>query len=167
MCRAGVLFLATCGSYVTFGLLLNHTVGSLLPCPSRSGCDVLAYHPSSRVLGVPVALIGLLAYLAILALTIIRFRGLDRLQQKAFHVSYIIAGLGCTISAILIVYATLVLHLFCLWCWISALTMTALVFAHALEASVPGAPALRIVSAKVPVKRQSVPGPARGLRGFL
>src|SRR4026207_289531 len=62
------LFVAFGGLYAAAVLSAGHLLELPVPGGTSSGCATVASHPSSAVLGVPIALFGVAAYVAIIFL---------------------------------------------------------------------------------------------------
>ncbi|MGE5403584.1 MAG: vitamin K epoxide reductase family protein [Candidatus Saccharibacteria bacterium] len=100
-------------------LITTGVLDSLYIAITKYGCEgCKSVHNTAwgHPFGVPVAFIGLLGYLAILAAVTIR-------RHKA---AYIMACCGVVISGILVYAQALVLHQFCSFCLISAALMLAI-----------------------------------------
>ncbi len=140
------LALATVGIFIAGVLSLSHFLGVVPPCGAVSGgCERVATHPSSAWFGVPVAYLGLGAYLALAAMAAIR--GIKGLSNARFltYAGYGASAAGMLISFGLTYYSMAVIGATCLWCLASATTMTLSFFAHAVLAQVepaegPGSP---------------------------
>jgi len=130
------------GFFVATVLSVAHLMDLRLPCGGGSGCDLVAAHPSSRPFGVPIALIGVAAYGALLALA--ARRSVSRGASLAFVA---LAGVGTLASAGLLLYAHFVIQATCVWCVASGMAI-ALAFASGVmlvcrRGTLPGAsPAL-------------------------
>jgi uncharacterized membrane protein len=112
---------AVTSGYLTWVKLTNTTA----LCTGVGECEVVQQSRYADVLGIPVALIGLLCYLAILGCLILQ----DRRGSFAGAVPYAVFGLslvGMLYSAYLTYVELFVLYAICPYCVISALLMTAL-----------------------------------------
>jgi uncharacterized membrane protein len=69
--RLGVALLALIGAGIAGYLTYTHFKGTAPVCLT-SGCEVVQRSRWSELLGIPVALLGLLAYLSIVATTLVR-----------------------------------------------------------------------------------------------
>lgn len=99
---------------------LKWTGGTALFCTAGTDCDIVQASRYARVLGLPTALWGALAYAAIGALA---FAGLDRARWRA---AFVLAAAGVGSSAYLTYLSLFELRAACVWCLASALIMTAL-----------------------------------------
>lgn len=106
--RRASVAVALLGIALSGYLLYVRETGSRLACPT-GGCETVQASSYSAVLGVPVALLGLLGYAAILSLALVRGE-LARLAQA----SLALAALG--FAAYLVYVQLAVLHAVCTWC---------------------------------------------------
>lgn len=128
------------GAGIAGTLWWAHRSNVELPCSSGGGCDAVnASRWSHLSLGpwhdIPVALLGFLAYLGLLTLSMARLgsdspalqRGLQRLLWAG-------AACGAAYSWYLQYVAHFRIGAFCVWCFSSALVMTALLAVTTWEA---------------------------------
>lgn len=118
--------------FVAGVLSLGHVLGLEIPCGVGGGCQDVARHPSSVWFGVPVALIGFFAYLALGAVSILR--GARGTEQGRLLVNL---GFGLTSVALLVqtglsFYALLFIQKTCDWCLASNAILFLLFLAHAI-----------------------------------
>jgi uncharacterized membrane protein len=100
-------------------LVYTHYAHAQVLCSISHGCETVQKSKYSRLGGVPVALIGLLGYLAILATLFVRNEA-GRLAGAAF------ALVGFGFSAWLTFLEAHRIHAWCQWCVGSAIVMTLL-----------------------------------------
>lgn len=120
--------------YLTYIKLFNATPY----CAGIGNCDVVQNSPYAVLFGVPVAIWGLLGYLAMLALFAVRvtdWRGLGHLARQAF---FLVALVGVLYSAYLTYLELFVINEICPWCVLSAIVMTALFVLSAIDNFVMG-----------------------------
>lgn len=110
-------------------LLWRHRTATSAFCPT-GGCDVVNQGAYSEIWGIPLAAIGIAAYLLLFALSIMAVR-LD--SRRVLGVMLVIAGIGVAVSAWLIYLQVAVIESICLWCVLSAFTMI-FIFALSLSA---------------------------------
>jgi uncharacterized membrane protein len=113
-----------------------HYAGIAPVCEIAHGCARVQSSPWSRLAGVPVALLGLLGYGAILAALLI---GGETARSAAAGQALIGAGF----SAYLTYREVFTLHAICIWCVISAAlmaTLAVLTVARLLHGDAPPAP---------------------------
>jgi len=104
-------------SYLTY----IHYAGIKPLCGRNGGgCEIVQTSEYSKLAGVPVALIGLIGYVAILASLLVPENETSRLATVAFTV------IGFGFSAYLTYRELFTIHAVCQWCVASAVLMTAL-----------------------------------------
>jgi protein-disulfide isomerase/uncharacterized membrane protein len=129
------LFLALAGLYVSGVLTIGHLFGGLIPCGAAAGCEAVAAHPASRVGGIPIALIGFLAYFVIAALAVVGSR--NRSVHLFSTTSFILSATGALVSMWLTIFSIKVIDATCAWCLASAAIITAIFFTHLWPAPLP------------------------------
>jgi len=105
-------------------LVYKHYTNQILPCPTVqlvNTCQVVATSAYANILGVPIALIGLGFYLAII---IIGLAGLKEKYQFAFNFIPPLSALAWLFSARLTYLQFFVIHSICYYCIFSALLAT-------------------------------------------
>lgn len=104
-------------------LTVAHYLKVPIPCGLVQGCDIVTTSAYSEILGVPVAFLGALYYLAIVVLTAIALE-----KQRASLLGFIsrFTWAGLIASLYFVGLQLFVLHAICVWCMGSAITSTAL-----------------------------------------
>ncbi len=94
-------------------------VGSL-SCGTGGGCESVQTSPYAVILGVPVALYGVLGYLVLLAVSLVGVqpRWADRREPTLVLVG--LSGAGVAFTAYLTYLEAAVIHAWCRWCLASA-----------------------------------------------
>lgn len=118
------------GIFVSGTLAFAEIAGKDVPCGGSNDCAAVAQHPSSHLLGVPNAYLGLALYVILTALAIIRLAGLPsnrKLVQSGFALSLIGAIFSCYLTFIAL---TEIKHT-CIWCLGSNAAIVALFLVHA------------------------------------
>ena len=110
--------LALAGTGIAGYLTYVHYTGTRIACPT-GGCETVQSSSYALLGPLPVALLGLLAYIAILA-------GLLLPTAMRWMVVLITALSGAFFSAYLFGFQALELHAFCTWCLASDVLITAL-----------------------------------------
>ncbi|MGC8878112.1 MAG: vitamin K epoxide reductase family protein [Anaerolineae bacterium] len=95
-------------------------------CGDSQGCDLVAQSIYAKMFGIPVAVFGLLAYIALLALLIARRCIGENLEAYVTLAVFGTSLLGVLFSAYLTYLELFVIMAVCTWCVASALLMTAL-----------------------------------------
>ncbi len=116
-----VLGVSIVGFFDAAYLTIQHYTQFTLPCTITHGCDLVTKSEYSSIMGVPVALLGALYYLAIfLSVYII-------LETKKFDLLRFIAiatTFGFLFSAWFVYLQFFVIHAICQYCMFSAFTST-------------------------------------------
>ena len=85
--RAGVALVALAGVAVAGYLTYVHYQPEALICTAGGGCETVQESSYAELLGIPVALLGLLAYVAVLAL-VVWDSELARTRRRCGNFSY-------------------------------------------------------------------------------
>ncbi|MCS7251329.1 MAG: vitamin K epoxide reductase family protein [Anaerolineae bacterium] len=120
------LGLALAGAGVAGYLAWNKVSGDRLICVGFQGCDIVNNSPYAELLGVPVAVWGLGAYLALAMLALPFWGSYPPLQAWAIAFSFAIALGGWIFSMYLTFIEAFILHAWCSWCVASAILITSL-----------------------------------------
>jgi len=94
-------------------------------CPIGE-CEEVNVSPYVYMLRVPLALLGLLAYLFILALNLVALRWGEKRSGQITLLLFLFSLFGVAFSAYLTYLELFVLKAVCSWCVVSAITMTAI-----------------------------------------
>jgi uncharacterized membrane protein/glutaredoxin len=114
-----ILVLSALGIAVSLYLTyLYHSKAVAAFCTAGSGCDTVRESSYSAILGVPVALLGVIGYSLIFALSLTS-KGRDR-----WLLLYLVSLAGFVFSAYLTYIEIFVLHAICFYCLISAVIIT-------------------------------------------
>jgi uncharacterized membrane protein len=116
--RAGIA-LAVLGLAIAAYLVYVHYAGVKPICNVAHGCEQVQTSKYSKLAGVPVAVLGLIGYLGILAALLVR-------GETARLVAAAIALVGFGFSAWLTYLELARIHAICQWCVASAVLMTLL-----------------------------------------
>jgi uncharacterized membrane protein len=117
--RALTAAVATIGLGIAAYLTVVHYAGGAPVCAISHGCETVQKSSYAALAGVPVALLGMLGYVAILL-------SLLRDDEAGRTVTAFLALLGFGFSAWLTYVEVNVLHAICIWCVGSAICMTVL-----------------------------------------
>jgi uncharacterized membrane protein len=122
-----------------------HYAGIKVACLAHGGCETVQASRWAKLDGVPVSLLGLIGYIAILGTLLLR-------TELGRALGFGIALIGFGFSMYLTYREIFTIKAICQWCVSSAVIMTLLVILTAIRALrvEPGAPA---VSAKKPAPR--------------
>jgi uncharacterized membrane protein len=117
--RAGLAGLAMAGFLISAYLTWTYLNGAVPVCVGGSGgCEAVQTSRYSEILGVPVAVLGLFAYGAMLLCAVLR-------GEKAAVSGAFVALVGVLFSAYLSYLELFVLRAICQWCVASALLVVA------------------------------------------
>jgi uncharacterized membrane protein len=117
--RTAAIVLSVLGLGIAGYLTYVHYAGISPVCEIAHGCEKVQTSEWSKVAGVPVALLGLLGYAAVLAATVAR-------GETALTVAAGTAFVGAGFSAYLTYREVFTIHAICIWCVASAVVMVAL-----------------------------------------
>jgi uncharacterized membrane protein len=115
----GAAAVALIGLGIATYLTIVHYAGGSPVCAIAHGCSVVQHSDYAAVAGIPVAVLGLAGYVAILA-------SLARDDETARTATAFIALAGLGFSAWLTYVEVGVLHAICIWCVGSAICMAVL-----------------------------------------
>jgi uncharacterized membrane protein len=121
----GIVVLSLLGILIA-GYLLYIKVANAKPyCAGLGDCELVNNGPYSQVAGIPVALLGLLAYIAILGAAVVALRGMPwAARSAATLITFGLALTGTLFSAYLTYLELFVIRVICPWCVASAIVMT-------------------------------------------
>lgn len=124
--------LSLVGIFIAGSMSIAKFFNVMIPCGLRNECAVVEAHPSSEWFNIPVAYIGLAAYIFFAAVAILR---MNYKLPRIFIVGPFILNLaGAAIHVGLAIYASSVINATCLWCLSSMATMVVMFFVSALLA---------------------------------
>jgi uncharacterized membrane protein len=109
--RAAIAVLALAGAAVAAYLVYARYTGTRLSC-ATGGCETVQHSRYAKAAGIPVAVLGLAAYVAVLATALV-----GRLEAAALGAAIMLAGLAFGIYLIVIQVA--VIDAVCQWCLVS------------------------------------------------
>lgn len=124
--RQAIVVLALVGLLVATSLWL-YKIGVLgeLQCGTGS-CEYVQTSPYADVLGVPVALIGVLGYIALFVVGLVGLQSRFVADRRVAVALALLATLGFAFTLYLTAIELFVLHAICRWCVGSAVIMTAI-----------------------------------------
>ncbi len=109
--RAAIVALALAGAAVTAYLVYARYTGTRIAC-ATGGCETVQHSKYAKVAGIPVAALGLAAYLAVFATALS-----GRIEAAALAAAIVLAGL--VFGVYLIVIQVAVIDAICQWCLVS------------------------------------------------
>jgi uncharacterized membrane protein len=120
------LILIAAGIFIASYLTYVKLFGIKPYCAGVGDCEAVQTSPYAELFGVPVAIWGLLGYLALLALFLVKrydWRNLGWVARQAF---FLVTLVGLLYSAYLTYLELFVINAICPWCVASAIVMAAL-----------------------------------------
>jgi uncharacterized membrane protein len=144
--RGAIAGLALAGAAVAAYLVYTRYTGTRLSC-ATGGCETVQHSRYAKAAGVPVAVLGLVAYLAVFATALSA-----RIEAAALGAAIMLGGLAFGIYLIVIQVA--VIDAICQWCLISdgILAVLAVVAAERLRRLARGAGTPQPFSAATPMR---------------
>ncbi|MBS1716235.1 MAG: vitamin K epoxide reductase family protein [Armatimonadetes bacterium] len=118
-----LLILAFIGIFIAGTLSLSHLFDLQLPCGAEHGCDKVTTSANSFLFGVPVAYFGLLTYLVLAGLAIIRTLKGRPYNERLIQLGFWLSLFGAAFSAYLQYVSFTVIQAKCWWCISSAVVM--------------------------------------------
>lgn len=116
-----LMAVATVGLLDATVLTQQHYSGKVLPCNITSGCETVLSSKYSVVAGVPLALLGMVFYFSVLAMAVYYLQTGHAMLKKLL----LAAGTVGFLSSLGLVYIQgAVLHAWCQYCLLSALSST-------------------------------------------
>jgi uncharacterized membrane protein len=106
--RAAIATLALAGAAIAAYLTILHYTHNAPVCPT-SGCETVQRSKYAELAGIPVALLGLLAYLSIAATAATR-------RPEAAAIGAALSLVALAFSAYLLIVSLAVIHAVCVWC---------------------------------------------------
>jgi uncharacterized membrane protein len=123
--RAAILVLAAIGAGIAGYLLYERWTGGAPVC-GTGGCEIVQNSKYSKLAGVPVALLGLIAYLVIFATALSR--------SELARVAGAAVALGGLVFALYLIYVQAALiDAFCQWCLASDVVIALLALLTSLR----------------------------------
>jgi uncharacterized membrane protein len=107
-------------------LVANHYFGAPLTCIVTDGCETVTTSSYSRIMGIPVALLGALYYLTVFLLTV---AFLDTKRRLFFDCARLLTLAGFLFSLWFLFVQAFVLRSYCIYCLGSIATSTILFLA--------------------------------------
>ncbi len=93
------------------------------------GCETVQLSEYADVFGVPVAFLGMVAYLALLALSLLGLQPRWQERREPTVGLVLVSGVGVAYSGYLTYLEAAVIHAWCRWCVVSAVIVSAILVA--------------------------------------
>jgi protein-disulfide isomerase/uncharacterized membrane protein len=129
--------LAWVGVFVSGVLSYGHAAAKSIPCGIGAGCDAVSQHEIGKWFGVPVAYIGLGAYLLLGGLAVARMLVGAGVWERLVKVSLLGTLFGFVASLYFVHAQISIIRETCTWCMASAIVMTLSLIATGWLASFP------------------------------
>jgi uncharacterized membrane protein len=117
--RLGVAIVAAAGVAVAGYLTYVHYRPAALICTGGGGCEAVQESSYAEIAGIPVALLGLVAYLAVLGLV-----AWDSELARTLAATIALSAVG--FAAYLVVVQAFVIDEWCVWCLVNDLVVVPL-----------------------------------------
>jgi len=95
-------------------------------CIGNGGCQTVSESPYAIIAGVPVAVFGIIGYLALLVMLVLELRGGKFFKKNATLLTFGMAVLGFVFTLYLVYLEIFVIKALCPFCLTSQITMTIL-----------------------------------------
>lgn len=118
-----ILLLSIAGIIDSVYLSAKHYAHSAVNCSIFEGCELVTTSVYSTVLGIPVALLGVIFYLSVLAFALMLLRSWSK---KSLISLLTISSIGFLVSICFVYIQAFILNAFCFYCLISASLSTTL-----------------------------------------
>jgi len=124
--RMSAAVLSLAGLFISAYLYL-YKIGRIgtLAC-GTGACEAVQLSPWSRFMGVEVALIGLVGYAVLLAVSLAGLQGQLNRRAGPMNLLALFAGIGVLFTVYLTYVELFVLHAICRWCVASAVIITSI-----------------------------------------
>lgn len=111
-----ILFLSFLGFLDAAYLAILHFKNAFPPCTITSGCETVLTSKYATIYGIPIALLGVFYYLAVLILTLL----IVTYPKKTFEKNLFLISLSGTVVSLVLIYIQFaILKTYCQYCLIS------------------------------------------------
>ncbi len=121
------------GIVVSGYLSAKRLTGGSLACSRWAQCDTVNNSIYAKIYGLPVSFIGLAGYVVLFALAIAALQTWGAAQRRVLTLSFVLALVGVAFSAYLTYIELFVIDAVCNWCVTSAVLITLLAIAGAIN----------------------------------
>ncbi len=135
--------LSLCGFGVSMYLTIEHYTGGIVSCPAGGGaidCQKVTTSAESKVFGIPVALLGLLFFIALLVVNLPPMWRVASRRMAQLRLAMVVGGMGFVIY--LLSAELFVIKAICLWCTsvhvVTFLLFIVVVTSYAATSAAPG-----------------------------
>jgi uncharacterized membrane protein len=116
-----ILILSIAGIFDTTYLTIKRFTHESVNCSVFEGCDLVTTSSYSAIFGVPVAILGIIFYILVFALTLWYIKSKNK---KVLNSLLALSGAGLLMSVWFVYVQAFILDAYCLYCLISALLST-------------------------------------------
>lgn len=111
-----IFILSLLGLGVASFLFYEYQISGSIVCPSGQGCDIVRASPYSRFFGISIPLLGIVFYLTMSILAVVRTQALS---SKIHNLQLLISVLGVGFGIYLTYLEIFVIKAICFWCVLS------------------------------------------------
>ena len=105
------------GLGVSSFLFYEYSIAGSIICPIGGGCDIVRASPYSLFLGISIPILGIVFYLAMAVLAVVRSQASSR--KMLFYLQLLIAVAGVGFGIYLTLLEIFVIRAICFWCVLS------------------------------------------------
>ena len=112
-----IFILSLLGLGVSSFLFYEYSIAGSIICPIGGGCDIVRASPYSLFLGISIPILGIVFYLAMAVLAVVRSQASSR--KMLFYLQLLIAVAGVGFGIYLTLLEIFVIRAICFWCALS------------------------------------------------
>ena len=112
-----IFMLSLLGLGVSSFLFYEYSIAGSIICPTGGGCDIVRASPYSLFLGISIPILGIVFYLAMAVLAVVRSQASSR--KILFYLQLLIAVAGVGFGIYLTLLEIFVIRAICFWCVLS------------------------------------------------
>ena len=112
-----IFMLSLLGLGVSSFLFYEYSIAGSIICPPGGGCDIVRASPYSLFLGISIPILGIVFYLAMAVLAVVRSQASSR--KILFYLQLLITVAGVGFGIYLTLLEIFVIRAICFWCVLS------------------------------------------------
>ena len=112
-----IFMLSLLGLGVSSFLFYEYSIAGSIICPIGGGCDIVRASPYSLFLGISIPILGIVFYLAMAVLAVVRSQASSR--KILFYLQLLITVAGVGFGIYLTLLEIFVIRAICFWCVLS------------------------------------------------
>ena len=112
-----IFILSLLGLGVSSFLFYEYSIAGSIICPTGGGCDIVRASPYSLFLGISIPILGIVFYLAMAVLAVVRSQASSR--KILFYLQLLITVAGVGFGIYLTLLEIFVIRAICFWCVLS------------------------------------------------